>query len=317
MARESHRPTKTNYQDYLFDFSNVDFSQYAGQGSAQGPDVAAQQTDEPGFLSRLGNTALAIGEGLTMLPGGIVDTVRDTWHGGDIDVTDTEAMREREERARQQAAYVQKYQGKAFDGVADAMISMPYSLATMGASLGAGIPATMAAGPVVGGTTGMAASGAVAYRASKQNFMENMLAETTKLLGRTPTQDEWDRIAQEFDSEATWYGRWEAGPEALSNLFMAKLLGPLGKRVFSGGIGNAAKRVAGLYGEEMATETATQMGQGSIEADLGLRDEAPGVLQALGEVAPATFWQTTLMAGGKKGLDLLSRRYGQIGRAHV
>lgn len=309
MARESHRPTKTNYQDYLFDFSNVDFSQYAGQGSAQGSDVAAQQTDEPGFLARLGNTALAIGEGLTMLPGGIVGTVRDTWHGGDIDVTDTEAMRDREERARQQAAYVQKYQGKAFDGVADAMISMPYSLATMGASLGAGIPATMAAGPVVGGATGMAASGAVAYRASKQNFMENMLAETTKLLGRTPTQDEWDRVAQEFDSEATQYGLWEAGPEALSNLFMAKLLGPLGKRVFSGGIGNAAKRVAGLYGEEMATETATQMGQGSIEADLGLRDEAPGVLQALGEVAPATFWQTTLMAGGKKGLDLLSRRY--------
>ena len=310
MARESHRPTKTNYQDYLFDFSNVDFSQYAGQDSARGADVAAQQTDEPGFLSRLGNTALAIGEGLTMLPGGIVDTVRDTWHGGDIDVTDTEAMREREERARQQAAYVQKYQGKAFDGVADAMISMPYSLATMGASLGAGIPATMAAGPVVGGATGMAASGAVAYRASKQNFMENMLAETTKVLGRTPTQNEWDRIAQEFDSEATQYGLWEAGPEALSNLFMAKLLGPLGKRVFSGGIGNAAKRVAGLYGEEMATETATQMGQGSIEADLGLRDEAPGVLQALGEVAPATFWQTTLMAGGKKGLDLLSR-YGR------
>ena len=311
MARESHRPTKTNYQDYLFDFSNVDFSQYAGQDRAQGADVAAQQTDEPGFLSRLGNTALAIGEGLTMLPGGIVDTVRDTWHGGDIDVTDTEAMREREERARQQAAYVQKYQGKAFDGVADAMISMPYSLATMGASLGAGIPATMAMGPVAGGAAGMAASGAVAYRASKQNFMENMLAETTKMLGRTPTQDEWDRIAQEFDSEATQYGLWEAGPEALSNLFMAKLLGPLGKRVFSGGIGNAAKRVAGLYGEEMATETITQMGKGSIEADLGLRDEAPGVLQALGEVAPATFWQTTLMAGGKKGLDLISRRYGR------
>ena len=311
MARESHRPTKTNYQDYLFDFSNVDFSQYAGQDSVRGAEVATQQTDEPGFLARLGNTALAIGEGLTMLPGGIVDTMRDTWHGGDIDVTDTEAIRDREERARQQAAYVQKYQGKAFDGVADAMISMPYSLATMGAGLGAGIPATMAAGPVVGGATGMAASGAVAYRASKQNFMENMLAETTKVLGRTPTQGEWDRIAQEFDSEATQYGLWEAGPEALSNLFMAKLLGPLGKRVFSGGIGNAAKRVAGLYGEEMATETITQMGQGSIEADLGLRDEAPGVLQALGEVAPATFWQTTLMAGGKKGLDLLSRRYGR------
>ena len=305
MAKETHRPTKSNYQDYLFDFSNVDFSQYAG------PEGGQKAEEAPGFLSRLGNTALAIGEGLTMLPGGVVDTVRDAWRGGEIDVTDTEALREREARAREQAAYAQKYTGKAFDGVTDAMISMPYSLATMGASLGAGIPAGMVAGPVVGGAAGMAASGAVAYRASKQDFMENMLAETTRLLGRTPTQEEWDRVAQEFDSEASQYGLWEAGPEALSNLFMARLLGPLGKRLFADGMGKAARRVAGLYGEELATETATQMGQGAIEADLGLRDEAPGFLQALGEVAPATFWQTTLMAGGKKGLDMLARRYGR------
>ncbi|WP_297215415.1 PLxRFG domain-containing protein [uncultured Desulfovibrio sp.] len=305
MAKETHRPTKSNYQDYLFDFSNVDFSQYAG------PEDGQKAEEAPGFLSRLGNTALAIGEGLTMLPGGVVDTVRDAWRGGEIDVTDTEALREREARAREQAAYAQKYAGKAFDGVTDAMISMPYSLATMGASLGAGIPAGMVAGPVAGGAAGMAASGTMAYRASRQDFMENMLAETTRLLGRTPTQEEWDRVAREFDSEASQYGLWEAGPEALSNLFMARLLGPLGKRVFADGVGKAARRVAGLYGEELATETATQMGQGAIEADLGLRDEAPGFLQALGEVAPATFWQTTLMAGGKKGLDMLARRYGR------
>ena len=59
---------------------------------------------------------------------------------------------------------------------------------------------------------------------SKQEFMENMLEETSRVLGRRPTQEEWDRIAADFDSEATQYGLWEAGPEALGNLFFTKLL---------------------------------------------------------------------------------------------
>lgn len=306
MAKQSNRPTATNYQDYVLDYSNVDLSRYRGQADAS-PEAQTAQP-EAGTWDKVLHSAAAIGEGLTMLPGGFVDTVRDAWRGGDIDVTDAEAQREREERAREQAAYVEKYRGKAFDGVADAMVSMPYSLATMGASLGAGIPVGIAAGPWAGRAAGVAASGTVAYRASRQNFMETMLDETTKLLGRRPSQAEWDAIAREFDNEAMWYAGFEAGPEALSNLIMGKLLGPLGKRFFSGGVGAAAKRAAGLYGEEFATETITQMGQGSIEADLGLRDSAPGVLQALGEIAPATFWQTTLMAGGKKGLDVLARR---------
>ena len=305
MAKQSNRPTATNYQDYLLDYSGVDLSRYRGQVE-ESPEAQTTQADA-GTWGKVRHTAAAIGEGLTMLPGGFVDTVRDAWRGGDIDVTDAEAQREREERAREQAAYVEKYRGKAFDGVADAMVSMPYSLATMGASLGGGVLGSLG-GPVGSAAGGLAASGTVAYRASKQNFMETMLGETTKLLGRRPTQAEWDAIAREFDDEATQYGLWEAGPEALSNLFMGKLLGPLGKRFFSGGVGATAKRAAGLYGEEFATETITQMGQGSIEADLGLRDSAPGVLQALGEIAPATFWQTTLMAGGKKGLDVLARR---------
>lgn len=57
---------------------------------------------------------------------------------------------------------------------------------------------------------------------------------------------------------------------------MAKLLGPLGKNVFKGGLGNIAKRVGGLYGEELGTETATQMGQGYEEERAGLREKAPG-----------------------------------------
>ena len=319
MSRESNRPTKTNYQDYLFDFSDVDFSQGAARPAEPSATGQATPTQERGFLERLGYSALAIGEGLPMLPGGLADTIRDAWNGGDIDVTDTEALQEREQRAREQAAYAQKYQGKAFDGVTDAMISMPYSLTTLAAGIGASVPATLAAGPVAGGAAAMAASGGVAYRASKQEFMENMLEETSRVLGRRPTQEEWDRIAADFDSEATQYGLWEAGPEALGNLFFTKLLGPLGKGFLTDGLGKTVKRGIGLYGGEMGTETATQMGQGHIAAEMGWRDEAPGPLQALKEIAPATFWQTTLMAGGKKGLDLLAQRYqeraGQKGMA--
>lgn len=136
MAKQSNRPTATNYQDYLLDYSGVDLSRYRGQVEES---LEAQTTQpESGTWDKVRHTTAAIGEGLTMLPGGFVDTVRDAWRGGDIDVTDAEAQREREERAREQAAYVEKYRGKAFDGVADAMVSMPYSLATMGASLGGG-----------------------------------------------------------------------------------------------------------------------------------------------------------------------------------
>ena len=293
------RPANANYQDLLVDFTGWDFSQFDGQQE--------KPQEEPGFLSKLGNSAMAIGEGLTMLPGGVVDTLRDAYHGGNIDVTDADALRERQERERERA-YLRKYQGKTFEGLPDAMNSMGYSTATMGASLIAGALGS-AAGPVGAGAAGMAASGALAYRASKQQFLRQMLDRTEQVLGRMPTQEEWDRIATEFDDEATKFGAWEAGPEALSNLFMAKLLGPLGKNVFKGGLGNIAKRVGGLYGEELGTETATQMGQGYEEERAGLREKAPGFLEAFGEIAPATFWQTTLMAGGKKGADLLARRF--------
>lgn len=298
--QNANRPANANYQDLLVDFTGWDFSQF--------DDQQEKPQEEPGFLSKLGNSAMAIGEGLTMLPGGVVDTLRDAYHGGNIDVTDADALRARQEREREQAEYARKYEGKTFDGVTDAMNSMGYSTATMGASLIAGALGS-AAGPVGAGAAGMAASGALAYRASKQQFLRQMLDRTEQVLGRMPTQEEWDRIATEFDDEATKFGAWEAGPEALSNLFMAKLLGPLGKNVFKGGLGNIAKRVGGLYGEELGTETATQMGQGYEEERAGLREKAPGFLEAFGEIAPATFWQTTLMAGGKKGADLLARRF--------
>lgn len=299
MPRQSKRPTATNYQDYIMDYSGYDFSQF-DDGRPQ-----AEQED-PGFFSKAYHSGKAIIEGLGFFPEGVAETAKAAWQGGDIDVTDTAALQEREAREREEQAYLKKYEGKAWDGVSDSMLSIPYSAATMAGTVAGGAAGALA-GPVGAAAGGMAASGAIAYRASKHDFLQTMLASASEVLGRTPTQEEWDRIAERFDAEATKYGAWEAGPEALGNLFFAKILGPLGSSI-KGGVKGAVKGIAGLYGGEFATETITQMGQGGIESDIGLRDSAPGAWEAFSEVAPATFWQTTLMAGGKKGADMLARR---------
>ncbi|WP_165178112.1 hypothetical protein [Desulfovibrio sp. ZJ369] len=295
----ANRPTNTDYSSLLLDFTGVDFN------GNKAPQEAQQE--EPGFLSKLASSGEAILEGIGMLPGGIVDTVRDAWGGGDIDVTDRAELERRAQRERENEEYIRKYQGKTLEGIPEAMISLPYGVATMGASLGAGA-AALPAGPVVAGAAGLAASGTLAYRATKEDFMWRMLGEAEKALGRMPTQEEWDRIVAEFDAEATELGRWEAGTQALSNLFMAKLLGPLGSKIFKGGMGQAAKRFAGLHVEEQAEETFSGWGEGDVEARLGLRDKAPTVVEAFKEQAPATFWQTMLMAGGKKTADLVANR---------
>ncbi len=272
--------------------------------------------EEPGTLSRLGNSGLAILEGLGFLPGMAWDTVQDATVG--FDPSDKAEMLQREERDRELAAYRQKYDGKAFEGVTDAMGSLGYSLTTMAAGLGGGFLGGAAgtlggpAGTIAGAGAGsMAASGTVAYRAATADMERQLYGEALKVLGREPSEIEWEGIRDAFLSEIRKYGRWEAVPEAVSNLAMVKILGPLGKKMFTGGIKGAVKKVGGLYGEELATETATQWGQGDVLAGLGLIDEAPGVAESFMEIAPATFWQTTLMAGGKKAVDAARSLRGQ------
>lgn len=295
--REKQYPNNPQFDNFSFDFS-----QY---GEAQTPQTASKE--EPGFWEKAYNSGGALLEGLTYVPGDVWDTIKNAWNGGEIDVTDRNAIEERRRRDAEKQAYQQKWEGKTFEGLTDAMNSIGYSVGTVGASLGAGLAAAPA-GPVAAGAAALGASGTLAYRATKDDFMHRLYDETENTLGREPTQEEWNRVANEFDSEATRYGLWEAGPEALSNLFMGKLLGPLGKGLFKSGIGGFVKRTLGMAGEELGTETATQMGQGKVEAELGWRDEAPGVKEAFLEVAPATLWQMGLMAGGKKAADIAYNR---------
>ena len=301
MARNNlPRPTRTDIHGIIPSIDENWFAQYA-------PMSEQEPQEQPGILERTWESAKAVGEGLTFLPGGIVDTVQDVVSG--FDPTDKEEMAQRAQTQRELEAYHKKYAGKAFGGVTEAMSSIPYSLTTMGAGLAGGAAGGLLSGgnPVVAGGAGMAASGKTAYEASVAQFNRTLYDASTQVLKREPTPDEWGKIQGYFADKATEYGLWEAGPEAISNLLMTKLLGPLGSKV-KGGIKGAFKSILGLYGEELGTETITQMGQGGIEADMGLRDKAPGPIDAFFEVAPATIAQTTLFAGGKKGIDLAFRR---------
>ena len=301
MARNNlPRPTRTDIHGIIPSIDENWFAQYA-------PMSEQEPQEQPGILERTWESAKAVGEGLTFLPGGIVDTVQDVVSG--FDPTDKEEMAQRAQTQRELEAYHKKYAGKAFGGVTEAMSSIPYSLTTMGAGLAGGAAGGLLSGgnPVVAGGAGMAASGKTAYEASVAQFNRTLYDASTQVLKREPTPDEWGKIQGYFADKATEYGLWEAGPEAISNLLMTKLLGPLGSKV-KGGIKGAFKSILGLYGEELGTETITQMGQGGIEADMGLRDKAPGPIDAFFEVAHATIAQTTLFAGGKKGIDLAFRR---------
>lgn len=294
------RPTRTDFHGVIPSIDENWLEQYT-------PIVEQEPQEEPGFLERTWESAKAVSEGLTFLPGGVVDTVQDVLYG--FDPADKEEMAQRAQTQRELEAYHKKYAGKAFEGVTEAMSSIPYSLTTMGAGLAGGAASGLLSGgnPVVAGGAGMAASGKTAYEASVAQFNRTLYDASTQVLQREPTPDEWGKIQGYFVDKATEYGLWEAGPEAISNLLMTKLLGPLGSKI-KGGLKGAFKNILGLYGEELGTETITQMGQGGIEADMGLRDKAPGPIDAFLEVAPATLVQTTLFAGGKKGIDLAFRR---------
>lgn len=87
--------------EYLFDYpgGHVPLS---GQRD-KNPEEKTKQADA-GTWDKVRHTASAIAEGLTMLPGGFVDTVRDAWRCGDIAVTDDEARRKSEGGRKHRAA---------------------------------------------------------------------------------------------------------------------------------------------------------------------------------------------------------------------
>ncbi|MFI0401017.1 MAG: hypothetical protein ACH34X_18190 [Thiolinea sp.] len=183
--------------------------------------------------------------------------------------------------------------------------SAGYSLTTMGASLGAGIPASMATTPAGGVAAGMAASGAVSFRGSKDEFLDQALkkmnADSMKRNGRPINQVEWDDAREKLNTAANKYGAWEAIPEAVGN---AVLLGTITKGLKGALIGQ---------GSEQATETITGVGQNRAEYEAGLTKEKIGIDEAWRNQA----LQTALLAGGMQaaGAGLNATKNALFGKA--
>ena len=88
-----------------------------------------------------------------------------------------------------------------------------YSFTTLGAGALAFAGGTAVGGPVVGGGASMATSGAVAFRGSKDEFLdrsrEYMDEKYMELYDRSMTQKEWEPAHSDFNTAAI--NAWQCG----------------------------------------------------------------------------------------------------------
>ncbi len=183
--------------------------------------------------------------------------------------------------------------------------SLAFSLTSMGAGLGTGVPVGLLPVPgarVAAWSLGTAASGAVAYNMTTyqivQQFLEAKDEEKREKTGQGLTLEEENELKDLFGAKAMKYGLWEAVPEAISNLAFLKILtAPLSRIIGKNMASKVLNKIAGLYGEELLTETITQKGQSDIEVEAGLRENKISWTEAFKEIAPQTFLLTTIMAG--------------------
>lgn len=194
---------------------------------------------------------------------------------------------------------------RAFYGIGE---SLGYSLATLTAATVAGAAGSATGTPVAGAGAAFTAGGAVAYRASKDQFLERVKEgldrRSMELYGRPLNQQEWEDAYQKHEAAAQKYGAWEAIPEAVSNLiFMRALSLPL-RGASRETITEVAKRAAQTMASEQVTETATAVGQSQAEAEAGM-GKPLSVAEAFRQQAIQTALVTGLLGGSAAGA-----RYG-------
>ena len=200
--------------------------------------------------------------------------------------------------------------------------SLGYSISTMVSAITASALTTVATGnPAIGSGAGFAASGATAYRASKDQFLSDVKAKMDKasmfINGRRINQKEWDKALEEFETAAQKYGAWEAIPEAIGNLvFLRAFTKPLGQ-YGKGKLKEIAKRAASTLATENVTETATAVGQRNAEIEAGLSNEELSIAEAFKQQALPTSIVTGLMGGagaaGKTGYNATKSTDRKVG----
>ena len=188
--------------------------------------------------------------------------------------------------------------------------SVPFSVGSMGAALGAGgLTTAITKNPFAGYAAGAGAAGSLAYRADTSMFMNSAIdAFTTdyqnKNNGQAPSRDALLAEQERLQPYAQDHGLWEALPEAAGSVVGGKIVSSVFK-----GTGNlawkAGKIAAGLTLEELPTETITQHGQHNTEIDAGIAagekrsfTSPSDVSTSFGEVVTPVLQQSLLMGGG-------------------
>ena len=197
---------------------------------------------------------------------------------------------------------------ESFQGVGE---SLGFSLASMVASATADAAATLAtANPIIGTAAGMATSGALAYRAQKDDFLsrvrDKLNDQSVKIYGHPISQKEWDSARKEYNQAAVEYGAWEAIPEAVSNAVFLKAFAAPAKGASK--LASIAEKV-GSQVVEQATETATNLGQNAAELKAGLTDQEMSLADAFRQQFLQTIMIGGVMSGGATGLEAANKFY--------
>ncbi|WP_051294904.1 PLxRFG domain-containing protein [Maridesulfovibrio bastinii] len=263
------------------------------------------------------SAAGAVWDGLKRIPGGIVDSVGEVWRGGEDEYED------RLKRSQEpQDEYLEKYGnsnkevglGLKVKDFAGAMNSLPYSLLNSGVGLATGAGTSFVAGPGAGWVAGTSSAGVTAYRGTKEQFVQDYFNalnnDYIQKTGKNISKGSWVEARKKLEDKASEYGLWEALPEAIGGAVgVATVIGKLNKFLPKGLVSRLAAQWGLSQGEEQLTETITGYGQGKVEAETGLREEAPTVSEAFKAQAPSTFLMTNIMGGGTKAghkvVDLL------------
>lgn len=199
----------------------------------------------------------------------------------------------------------------AFQGLGQ---SLGFSIANMVASITAGAGATTVTGgnPAAGVAAGMATSGTLAYRASKDEFLDRVRDKLNKqskqLYGKPLSAEDWKAATEEFDSAATRYGLWEAIPEAVSNAIFLKAFSSPARGLSANRLAEVGNK-AGALAAEQATETITALGQNAEERKAGLTNEELSIVGAFRQQFIQTLLISGTMAGGMKGKQLATDFY--------
>lgn len=234
---------------------------------------------------------------LPRIPAAAANTALRAVRGGDVPLQDQSLI----DRAITATEAPKQWQDPNYAGITGLGESLGFSLTTLVSSATATAATTAATGnPVLGAAAGMGTSGAVSYRASKDEFLsrlrENLNKQAERLYGAPLNEQEWQQAKTDFDAAATKYGAWEAIPEALSNaIFLKAFSGPA--RAAKGARLNDLTQKAGALASEQATETITALGQNKAELEAGLTRQELDLVSAFRQ----QFLQTLAVSGGMAG----------------